>query len=145
PAAAREEPRGDRTGEPRQAAPEAARRAEPGRDRREGGLDSPLERAAHLRALQQAGARRATAPRRRARRAGLPALRRADGQRVSSMAARLRERYTQEIVPALMRESGYRNVLAVPRREKIVLNMGLGEATQNPPLPDGAVRDLPGS
>ena len=58
------------------------------------------------------------------------------------MAARLRERYTQEIVPALMRELGYRNSLAVPRLEKIVVNMGLGEATQNPKLLDGAVEEL---
>ena len=54
------------------------------------------------------------------------------------MAARLRERFRQEIVPALMREHPYTNALAVPRLEKIVLNMGLGEATQNPKLLDSA-------
>ncbi len=59
-----------------------------------------------------------------------------------SMAARLRERYRQEVLPALMRELGYRNTLAVPRLEKIVLNMGLGEATQNPKLLDSAVEEL---
>jgi large subunit ribosomal protein L5 len=58
------------------------------------------------------------------------------------MATRLRERYRQEIVPALMREHGYSNVFAVPRLEKIVLNMGLGEATQNPKLLDAAVDEL---
>jgi len=58
------------------------------------------------------------------------------------MAARLQERYKQEIVPALMRELGYKNSLAVPRLQKIVLNMGLGEATQNPKLLDGAVEEL---
>ena len=58
------------------------------------------------------------------------------------MAARLRERYRQEIVPALMREHAYTNTLAVPRLEKIVLNMGLGEATQNPKLLDSAVEEL---
>ena len=58
------------------------------------------------------------------------------------MTARLRERYKQEIVPVLMRELGYENPLAVPRLEKIVLNMGLGEATQNPKLLDGAVEEL---
>ena len=58
------------------------------------------------------------------------------------MPARLRERYRQEIVPALMREHSYTNALAVPRLEKIVLNMGLGEATQNPKLLDSAVEEM---
>jgi large subunit ribosomal protein L5 len=58
------------------------------------------------------------------------------------MAARLRERYRQEIVPALMRDLGYTNVFAVPKLEKIVLNMGLGEATQNPKVLDSAVEEM---
>ena len=58
------------------------------------------------------------------------------------MASRLRERYRSEIVPTLMRELGRKNVLSVPRLEKIVLNMGLGEATQNPKLLDSAVEEL---
>jgi len=58
------------------------------------------------------------------------------------MAARLRDRYRKEIVPTLMRELGRTNVLAVPRLEKIVLNMGLGEATQNPKVLDSAVDEL---
>ncbi len=58
------------------------------------------------------------------------------------MAARLRERYKQEIIPALMRDLGYKNQMAVPRLHKIVLNMGLGEATQNPKLLDSAVEEL---
>jgi len=58
------------------------------------------------------------------------------------MAARLRDRYKQEIVPALMRDHGYKNTLAVPRMTKIVLNMGLGEATQNPKVLDSAVEEL---
>ena len=58
------------------------------------------------------------------------------------MTSRLRDRYQKEIVPALMREQGYTNVLAVPRLHKIVLNMGLGEATQNPKLLDAAVEEL---
>jgi len=56
--------------------------------------------------------------------------------------ARLRERYTKEIVPALMRDLGYTNVLQVPRLQKIVLNMGLGEAVQNPKIIDGAVEEM---
>jgi large subunit ribosomal protein L5 len=58
------------------------------------------------------------------------------------MAARLRERYRQEIVPALMRDLGCTNALALPRLEKIVLNMGMGEATQNPKVLDSAVEEL---
>jgi large subunit ribosomal protein L5 len=58
------------------------------------------------------------------------------------MAARLQERYRQEIRPALMRDLGMQNAMAVPRLTKIVLNMGLGEATQNPKLLDSAVEEL---
>ena len=58
------------------------------------------------------------------------------------MTSRLRERYRKDIVPALMRDLGYKNVMAVPRLEKIVLNMGLGEATQNPKILDSAVEEL---
>ena len=45
--------------------------------------------------------------------------------------SRLRDKYQQEVVSALQKEFGYKNVMAVPRIEKIVVNMGLGEATQN--------------
>ncbi|MGA2326688.1 MAG: 50S ribosomal protein L5 [Bryobacteraceae bacterium] len=58
------------------------------------------------------------------------------------MAARLREQYKKTVVPALMKEFDYRNVMAVPRLEKITINIGLGEATQNPKLMDGAVSEL---
>jgi large subunit ribosomal protein L5 len=58
------------------------------------------------------------------------------------MAARLRERYYKEIRAALQTELGLENVMAVPRIEKIVLNMGLGEATQNSKLLDPLVADL---
>jgi large subunit ribosomal protein L5 len=58
------------------------------------------------------------------------------------MIARLRERYRKEIAPALMRDLGLTNLLALPRLTKIVLNMGLGEATQNPKLIDSAVEEL---
>jgi large subunit ribosomal protein L5 len=56
--------------------------------------------------------------------------------------ARLKEAYLQEQVPALMKEFQYRNVMEVPRIEKIVLNMGLGEAIQNPKLLESAVEEL---
>jgi large subunit ribosomal protein L5 len=58
------------------------------------------------------------------------------------MATRLRERYKTEVIPALMRDQGYTNVLEVPKLEKIVLNMGLGEAVQNPKLIDVAVDEM---
>lgn len=56
--------------------------------------------------------------------------------------ARLRERYQTEIKGALQKELGLENTMAVPRLEKIVLNMGLGEATQNVKLLDPLVADL---
>ncbi|MGO9240963.1 MAG: 50S ribosomal protein L5 [Bryobacteraceae bacterium] len=58
------------------------------------------------------------------------------------MKARLREFYTKTVAPALMKEFGYSNVMAVPKIEKITLNVGLGEATQNPKLMDPAVNEL---
>jgi large subunit ribosomal protein L5 len=56
--------------------------------------------------------------------------------------ARLKERYQTEIRPALAKELGLENLMAVPRLEKIVLNMGLGEATQNVKIMDPLVADL---
>src|SRR5579883_775718 len=58
------------------------------------------------------------------------------------MAARLREHYTKAVIPALTKEFGYKNVMAVPKIQKISVNIGLGEATQNPKLMDGAVNEL---
>ena len=58
------------------------------------------------------------------------------------MAPRLKERYQKEIVPALVKEFGYRNPMAVPRLCKIVINMGLGEAIQNAKLLDSASQEL---
>jgi large subunit ribosomal protein L5 len=58
------------------------------------------------------------------------------------MASRLRERYRKEILPALQKEFSYKNRMAVPRLEKIVVNMGVGEATQNAKLMDAAVAEL---
>jgi large subunit ribosomal protein L5 len=56
--------------------------------------------------------------------------------------ARLKEHYTKTVLPALMQEFGYKNIMAVPKIEKISLNIGLGEATGNPKLMDGAVNEL---
>jgi large subunit ribosomal protein L5 len=58
------------------------------------------------------------------------------------MAARLRDHYLKIVVPALTKEFGYANVMAVPKVEKIAINIGMGEATQNAKLMDGAVNEL---
>lgn len=56
--------------------------------------------------------------------------------------ARLKEQYTKEIVPLLMKEFGYKNIMQVPHIDKIVLNMGLGEAIQNIKILDSASEEL---
>jgi len=56
--------------------------------------------------------------------------------------ARLKEFYWQKVVPALRQELGYSNIMQVPRLEKIVVNMGLGEATQNAKVLENGVNDL---
>jgi len=58
------------------------------------------------------------------------------------MPARLQEKYTKEIAPALMKELGLNNKMAVPRPLKVVINMGVGEATQNAKVLDPAVNEL---
>lgn len=55
---------------------------------------------------------------------------------------RLRERYKSDIVPKLMQRFGYKNPMQVPRLQKIVLNVGLGEATANPKMIDTAVAEV---
>jgi len=56
--------------------------------------------------------------------------------------SRLREKYVAEVVPALKKEFGYTNVMAIPKLEKVVVNMGLGEATQNAKIIEVAVDEL---
>ena len=58
------------------------------------------------------------------------------------MAPRLKEKYQEEIVPALMQEFKYDSIMQVPRLNKVVLNIGLGEAIQNAKALDAAVGDL---
>jgi len=55
---------------------------------------------------------------------------------------RLKERYNSEVIPAMEREFGYRNIMQVPRVEKIVVNIGLGEALENAKALDAATKDL---
>jgi large subunit ribosomal protein L5 len=56
--------------------------------------------------------------------------------------SRLKERYLKEIVPAMIKEFGYRNIMDAPRLEKVVLNMGLGEAIHNIKVLDSAIEEL---
>src|ERR1700675_1573502 len=56
--------------------------------------------------------------------------------------SRLRDKYKQEVVRALRKEFGYKNVMAVPRVEKIVINMGLGEATSNAKIVDTGADEI---
>ena len=58
------------------------------------------------------------------------------------MAARLKELYMKKVAPAMAKEFGYKNMMAVPKIEKISVNIGLGEATQNAKLMDGAVNEM---
>src|ERR1700741_3482494 len=69
--------------------------------------------------------------------ADLPEVRRSGGPM-----NRLKDRYQKDVMPALKKEFGYRNVMAIPRIEKVVVNMGLGEATSNAKLADVGADEL---
>ncbi len=56
--------------------------------------------------------------------------------------SRLKEKYAKEVVPALKKEFGYANVMAIPRVSKVIINMGLGEATSNAKIVDTAADEL---
>ncbi|MBW9157510.1 50S ribosomal protein L5 [Clostridium tagluense] len=58
------------------------------------------------------------------------------------MSSRLQEKYENEVVQALMEKFGYKNIMEVPKLEKIVLNMGVGEAKDNSKVLDAAVSDM---
>ncbi len=58
------------------------------------------------------------------------------------MSARIQETYAKQIAPRLMKERNYPNVMAVPKLQKVVINMGVGEATQNIKLLDAAIEEL---
>ena len=58
------------------------------------------------------------------------------------MSSRLKEMYQNEIVPALTKKFGYKNVMQVPKLDKIVVNMGVGEAKENAKLLESAMKDL---
>lgn len=54
----------------------------------------------------------------------------------------LRDKYNEEVLPALMEKFSYRNALEAPRLDKVVINMGIGEGKENPKLLDAAVKEL---
>ena len=56
--------------------------------------------------------------------------------------SRLKEMYKDEIVDAMIKKFGYKNIMEVPKLDKIVINMGVGEAKENSKVLDSAVRDL---
>lgn len=56
--------------------------------------------------------------------------------------ARLKDKYLKDIRKAMQAKFGYKNIMEIPKLEKIVINMGVGEATQNPKAIEGAVQDL---
>ena len=58
------------------------------------------------------------------------------------MTPRMKEKYTKEIVPAMMKEFAYKNIMQVPKIQKVVLNVGLGEAIQNIKLLEAAQKEL---
>ena len=58
------------------------------------------------------------------------------------MTARLKKKYDEEIAPALLAQFGYKNKMEIPHLEKIVLNMGVGEATEDRKALEGALKDM---
>ena len=58
------------------------------------------------------------------------------------MDARLKDKYVTEVVPALQQKFGYKNVNEIPKLEKVVINMGLGDCKDNPKAMDAAVSEL---
>jgi len=64
------------------------------------------------------------------------------GKEAKPSVIRLRDKYRADVIPALKKEFGYRNVMAVPKVTKVVVNMGLGEATQNAKVVDTGAEEL---
>ena len=56
--------------------------------------------------------------------------------------ARLKDKYQSEVIPAMMEKFGYKNVMEIPKVEKVIVNMGVGDAVANPKVLDSAVNDL---
>ena len=58
------------------------------------------------------------------------------------MASRLKEKYKNEVIKSMMERFNYENIMEVPRLEKVVINMGIGEARDNPKIMESAVKEL---
>lgn len=58
------------------------------------------------------------------------------------MATRLKDKYTAEVIPALKQKFGYKNVMEIPKLEKVVINMGLGDCKDNPKAMEAAIAEL---
>src|SRR5262245_12832438 len=63
-------------------------------------------------------------------------------EEIGKTMARLKDKYQQDVVPAMMKEFNYKNPMQVPRLQKITLNIGVGEATQNAKAIDSVVTEL---
>src|SRR4030095_6109690 len=90
--------------------------------------------------MYRAGAHRAKRARQRDQDPYLPPLQRSF--RLMVRMARLKTKYLNDVVPAMMQEFNYKNSMQVPRLTKITLNVGLGEATQNVKVVDTAVAEI---
>lgn len=73
---------------------------------------------------------------------GDQAAKAAPGQQEKGVRPRLAEKYAKDVIPSLMKRFGYKNVMQVPKLEKISLNVGVGQATQDAKLLDAAVHEL---
>src|SRR5688572_14139750 len=93
----------------------------------------PADTAAEAKAKGQAKAREGK------KEAAAP---KATGKEVKPSVIRLRDKYRAEVIPALTKEFGYKNVMAVPKVTKVVVNMGLGEATSNAKVVDTGAEEL---
>ena len=71
-----------------------------------------------------------------------PEAPKATGKEAKPSVIRLRDKYRAEVIPALTKEFGYKNVMAVPKVTKVVVNMGLGEATSNAKVVDTGAEEL---
>jgi len=56
--------------------------------------------------------------------------------------SRLKDKYRSDVIPAMMKKFGYKNIMQAPKLEKVIVNMGLGEAIQNSKIIDAAVNDM---
>lgn len=118
----------------------------PRRGQRRRGEQAAGEAQEGARATQQRGGQGGEEPRRRGGRRAQEAAQKAaeeapSGPEVPAV-PRMLARYRDEVVPALMREFGYKSIMEVPRVSKIVLNIGMGEALQNARALESATRDL---